>query len=182
MDTKDESEDTGQVIVFTGSGRGKTTAALGIALRMIGYGGRVVYIHFTGPRHREAGEVKTAAALGDSLRMIGIKSEARDVSYLNSFSESVDTVADALSMAHKVWMRECDLLVLDDINTQLEQGRIDIGQVMALLDDRPPNTSIILTGQCVPVVISERADTVSEFVQIKDYSQPSMGLRKGIDF
>ena len=181
MDMRNASESRGEVIVFTGSGKGKTKAALGTALRMIAAGGKVVFICFTGPLHPELGEVRTAATFGNSFRMIGIKSEAKDVSYLNSFSDSVDTVEDALTMAHKVWVRECDLVVLDGINPQLDRGRLNIAQVMALIEDRPPNTSIILTGQSAPEIIMKRADLVTEFVQTKQPPQTSMP-RKGIDF
>ena len=156
-----------EVIVFTGPGKGKTTAALGLSLRTIGQGGKVIFVRFTGPGHPVLGEVKTAAAIGDRLRMIGIKSEASDVSYLNDFSESVDTVAEALAMAREVWVRECDLLVLDDITHHLERGSIDIAQVLHLIDSKPPNTNILLTGSSAPEPIMQRANIVTEFLQIK---------------
>ena len=171
MDIRDEGGDIGHVIVFTGSGRGKTVAALGVACRLIGHGGRVIFIYFTGPQHSELGEVRAAAALGGSLRMIGIESEAGDPSYLSGFTETVETVREALALAHSRWIRECDLLVLDDIDHHLERGSIDTGQVVALIDDRPPDTSILLTGRAIPEAITKRADVISNFVQIKYPSQ-----------
>ncbi len=174
--------DKGEVILFIGLGRGKTTTALGIALRVIAYGGRVVFIHFSGPQYPELGEVKAAAVIGDSLRMIGIRSEASNLAYLNDFYETVDTVADALAMARNVWIRQCNLLVLDDIGPQLDRGSIDVAQVSALIKDRPPNVSIILTGRSAPKVIAKTAGLVTEFVDVKHPSPTSMGLRKGIDF
>ena len=175
-------KDKGEVLVFTGPGKGKTTAAIGVACRVIAQGGRVVFVYFTGPLYPVLGEVKAAAALGGNWRMIGIKSEAIDAAYLNGFSESVDTVKEALAMAHNLWLHECELLVLDDINPHLNRKTIDIPQVIALLDDRPPNTSIILTGQSAPEVIMKRADLVTEFLQIKQPFQLNVGPRKGIDF
>jgi len=177
-----EMKDEGEVIVFTGLGKGKTTAAVGVALRAIGDDEKVIFVHFTGPQHPVLGEVKIAAAIGGNLRMIGIRSEAKDVSYLNDFSESVDTVADALAMAHDVWIWECDLLVLDDIGPHLERGSIDMAQVLSLIDDRPPNTSIILTGPSAPEPIMQRASLVTEFLRIKQPPNAGMRLREGIDF
>jgi len=178
----DEARDKGEVIVFTGQGKGKTTAALGVALRTIGQGGKVIFIRFTGPRHSVLGEVKAAVAIGGNFRMIGVRSEATDVSYLDGFSESVDTVADALAVARDVWIRECDLLVLDDISHHLERGSIDIAQVLPLIDSRPLNTTILLTGSSASEPIMQRANLVTEFLQIKRPNNVGVRLRRGIDF
>ena len=99
----DERGFKGEVIVFTGPGRGKTTAALGTAIRSFAHGGKVIFIHFTGPEYPVLGEVKAAASLGSNWRMIGIKGEAKDISYLDDFTETVDTAREALTMAQKVW-------------------------------------------------------------------------------
>lgn len=182
MDVRGGGEAGGNVIVFTGAGKGKTTAALGVALKTIGHGGRVIFIHFTGPQYPVLGEVKTAATLGGNWRTIGIKSEAKDTSYLGDFTESVNTVTEALAMAHDLWLHECDLLVLDDISPHLDRGSIDIAQVLALIDTRPPNTSIILTGSSTPEPIMQRADLVTEFLKIKQPPNAGMRLRRGINF
>ena len=182
MDVRSEGGTEGRVIVFTGPGKGKTRAALGAVIRFIASGRRAIFIYCTGPQHPLLGEVKTAAAIGDNWRMIGIKSEAKDISYLAEFTESVDTVREALAMAHDLWLHECDLLVLDDIFPHLDRGSIDIAQVLSLIDNRPPNTSIILTGQSAPEPIVYRADSVSDFLKIKQPPNDGMHLRRGIDF
>lgn len=182
MEMRNKLGNKGEVILLIGLGRGKTATALGIALRVIMYGGRVVFIHFSGPQYPELGEVKAAIALGDSLRMIGIRSEASNPSYLNDFYETVNTVAEALATAGNVWIKQCNLLVLDDIGHKLDQGRVDIAQVLAIIEDRPPDVSIILTGRSAPKMIIKKADLVTEFVDAKQPSPTSMSLRKGIDF
>jgi cob(I)alamin adenosyltransferase len=182
MKDSDQLAGTGRVVVLTGTGKGKTTAALGASLRATAYLANVVFIHFTGPHYPVLGEVKASAAYLNSLRMIGIKSEASQASYLAEFSESVDTVSDALKMARHVWMHKCDLMVLDDIGSQLEKGNIDVDQVLAFIRDKPQSMSIILTGQSMPSVINENADLVTEFTEIKRPSPASVGPRKGIDF
>jgi cob(I)alamin adenosyltransferase len=182
MDGGDEGRGESKVIVFTGEGESKTTAALGIALRTVTGGGKVVYVHFTGPRHPVLGEVKTAAAVGSKWRMVGIRNEAEDISYLDDFAESVATAGDALSKARTLWLRECDLLVLDDIAHHLTHGSIDVAQVLALIDDKPPNTIVVLTGLSFPESIMQRADMVTEFTDAKRPAQTDICLRKGIDF
>jgi cob(I)alamin adenosyltransferase len=182
MEVRNKLGNRGEVILFIGPGRGKTATALGIALRAITYGGKVVFIHFSGPQYPELGEVKAAAVLGDNLRMVGIRSEASNPSYLNDFHETVNTVADALAMARNVWIKQCNLLVLDDIGHQLDQGRVDIAQVLALIEDRPPNLSIILTGRAAPEKLVKTADLVTEFVDVKQPSPSRVRLHKGIDF
>ncbi len=177
-----ETEANGQVLVFMGAGKGKTTAAVGVASRVVAHAGKTIFIYLTGPDHPLLGEVKTATAFGGNWRTIGIKSEAKDISYLDSFTESVDTARDALTMAQTLWIHECDLLVLDDISPHLDRGSIDISQVLALIDNRPPNTSIILTGSSVPEPIIQRADSVTELLLIKQPSNAGMRSRQGINF
>ena len=182
MDIRDGEQAKGQVVVFTGPGKGKTTTAVGNACRVIARGEKVVFVYFTGPRYPVLGEVKTAATLGSNWRMIGIKSEAKDVSCLGDFTESVDTVTEALTIAHDLWLHECDLLVLDDISPHLEPGGIAITQVLALIDDKPPGTSIILTGQSVPEEIMKKADAVRDFLLVKRPSNADIRSRGGFDF
>ncbi len=178
-----ESVETGAVIVHTGLGKGKTTAALGLALRVLGHGGRVATIFFTGPEHPQMGSVRAAATLGRNLRMIGIESQARDPTYLADFAEFTGTVKEALALARELLTRgECDLLVLDDINPLLHQGAIDTTEVTALIDEKPPNVHLVLTGRFAPQIILDKADTVTDFVQIKRPSQAGIEPRKGFDF
>jgi len=178
-----ESIETGRVIVHTGRGKGKTTAALGLAYRVLGHGGRAVIIFFTGPEHPQLGDVRAAATLGGNLRMIGIESQARDLTYLADFAESTATVKEALALARKLLTRgEYDLLVLDDINPLLHEGAIDTAEVVTLIDEKPPDVHLVLTGRFAPQTIIERADTVTDFVQIKHPSQARTGPRRGVDF
>ncbi|MFQ6001150.1 MAG: cob(I)yrinic acid a,c-diamide adenosyltransferase, partial [Anaerolineae bacterium] len=129
------------------------------------------------------GDVRAATALGGNLRMIGVESQARDTSYLADFAESTATVEAALALTRELFIRgECDLLVLDDINPLLYEGTIDTAQVVALIDEKPPNVTVVLTGRFAPQAIIERADTVTDFAEIKHPSQADIEPRKGIDF
>jgi len=182
MDAKNKGEAIGQVIVFIGPGKGKTTAAVGTALRTIDAGGKVIFVYFTGPQHPKLGEVNIANAIRINWRMIGIKSESKDPSYLDEFYESVDTVKEALKLARTIWSYECELLILDNITHHLASGSIDDTQLIALIDNRPPNTSIILTGPSAPDWLIEKADVVTEFLKIKQSPDTDMRLRQGINF
>lgn len=176
-------EEPSRVIVYTGLGKGKTTAALGLAYRALGHGWRVVFICFTGPEYPQMGDVRAATALGGNLKMIGVESQARDASYLADFAESTATVETGLALARELFIRgECDLLVLDDINPLLHEGTIDTAQVVALIDEKPPNATMVLTGRSAPQAIIEKADTVTDFAEIKHPSQVGIEPRKGIDF
>ena len=85
-------------------------------------------------------------------------------------------------MAQNLWLHECDFLVLDDISPHLDRGTIDIDQILALISDRPPNTSILLTGSSVPESIMQKVDLVTEFLMVKQPLNTSTRLRQGINF
>lgn len=177
------SEGQGQLIVFTGAGKGKTTAALGLACRAVGHGKRAVFIHFTGPEHPRLGDVAGTAGIGAELKMIGIECQASDTSYLCDFDESVATIEAALARARElVAAEECDVLVLDDINPLLDRGIVDTASVTALISDKPPTMTVVLTGRSVPEAIVEMADVVTDFAEVKHPAQDGVEPRKGIDF
>jgi cob(I)alamin adenosyltransferase len=162
--------------------KGKTTAALGLAYRVLGHGGRVVIIFFTGPEHPHVGDIRAAATLGGDLRMIGIQSQASDSTHLAGYAESIETMEEALALARELVAKGgCDLLVLDDINPLLHEGTIDTEQVVALVDEKPPNVDLVLTGRFAPQTIIDKADTVTDFVPIKHPAGASAGPGNGFD-
>lgn len=162
-----KGEIEGEVMVFFGKGRGKTAAALGVACRMIARGGKIIFVYFSGPQQPSLGEIKAVGTFGDNWRMIGIKSDAKDITFLDDFTELVDTTKEALALVQKRWLHECDLLVLNDISPHLARGGIDITELLAIIDNRPPNTTIILTGLSFPKLILQKADLITEFAKIK---------------
>ena len=174
MDIIDEEDFDGKVLIFTGPSKDKTNASLGLALRFMGHGGKVFFICSAGPQSPRLGKLGTNAMFTDHFKMIGIKSKGSDASCSAEFSELVDTARDALAIARDRLMKECELLIIDDISQYIEQGDIDIAQVLALIDSRPQNTSIIFTGTSVPEPIIRRADLVSEFVYTKQPFQNGM--------
>ncbi len=173
----------GNVIVFTGGGKGKTTAALGLACRTVGHGGRATFIYFTGPLRPSLGEVQSVKVLGPKVTMIAVQSQAADRSYLEQFDESVPTLEAALKRAGQ-FLRdpERSLLVLDDINPLLDRGAIDQQRVRELIEMKPEPTTIVLTGRSAPYWLVEMADIVTDFAEVKHPVHEGVPPRKGIEF
>ena len=172
-----------QVIVFTGSGKGKTTAALGLACRALGHGRRVAFLHCMGPTRPRLGDVLSARTLGSGLRMIGIVSQAADRSYLDQYDETVPTLEAALDRAKQMLLGgECELLVLDDINPLLDQGLVEQSIVTGLIETKPPSATIVFTGRCAPDAIVELADIVTDFAEVKHPARAGVAARSGIEF
>jgi len=178
-----KAEGQSQVIVFTGAGKGKTTAALGLACRAVGHGGKAAFIHFTGPERPTLGEVTATRSLGAELKMIGIECQAEDPSYLSDFDQSVPTLEAALDLARQLIKGgEYDVVVLDDINPLLHQGRVDEEAVIELISDKPENTTVVLTGRFALDSVVEMADVVTHFAEVKHPVRTGLAPRKGIDF
>ncbi len=173
----------GNIIVFTGGGKGKTTAALGLACRAVGHGGTAVFLHFTGPTRPSLGDVHSMKVLSPKVRTIAIESRAADSDYLDQFDESVATVEAALDRGGELLARgKCSLLVLDDMNPLLAEGTVEKARVLDLIATRPESTSIVLTGRSAPTWLVELADIVTEFAEVKHPVHAGVGPRKGIEF
>ena len=154
-------------LIFTGLGKTKTAAAIGTAMRTIASGGRVIIVYFTGPLESVLGEVESTVAFRNNYRTIGIMSEAKDPSYLKSFSETVGTVKEAVNKAKAIWSYECELLILDNITQHFATGCVDITDVIKIMEDRLPTTSIIITGLNAPESLIDKADVVTDFLITK---------------
>lgn len=173
----------GNVIVFTGGGKGKTTAALGLACRAAGHGGRAAFIHFTGPVRSTLGDVSSTKVLGAKVAMIAIQSQATDPAYLGQFDESVPTLDAALERAGQlVRDAEYDLIVLDDINPLLDQGIVDQEAIMKLIREKAESATIVFTGRSAPDWLLEMADIVTDFAEVKHPVHEGVGPRRGIEF
>lgn len=172
----------GLVSVYTGPGRGKTTAALGLALRVLGWGGRVCMVQFI-KGFAELGEAKFAAEFGDRFVL---RQFADDKS--PSIRE-VDVLArrkaaeDALSFAEEaVAGGEYDLVVLDEINNALHYGLVSAARVIRLIEDRPVNVELVLTGRNAPDEIVEIADYVTDMKLVKHPFEKGITARRGVDY
>ncbi len=170
----------GLIQVYTGEGKGKTTAALGLALRALGHGLRVVMIQFLKADNR-AGELTTARRLFPDLE---IKPMGRKgfVDPNNLEREDMDLAQAALGEAWSVVEnRLCDVLILDEINVAVSMGLVSEDAVLGLMDSKPEDVEMILTGRNAPRSFLERADLVTTMECTKHYFEQGQAARVGIE-
>ena len=171
----------GYIQVYTGDGKGKTTAALGLALRAVGHGLKVVMIQFLKGK-RETGELSMAQGLSPQFV---INPMGRDgfVDRENPSAEDISSARAALNEARKVLNESvCDLLILDEVNVAVSLGLVDEDAVLKLMDDKPLHLELILTGRGAPASFIEKAHLVTTMECTKHYFNQGEAARKGIEF
>jgi cob(I)alamin adenosyltransferase len=174
---------TGLVIVNTGDGKGKTSAALGSALRACGYGLKVIMIQFIkGPW--KTGEEVSAKRLSPEFELIKAgKGFYRIMG--DRLPEEVHrkAAAEGLRLAEeRILSGDCDLLILDEINNAVSDGLLTIDQVLALVDRKPAAMHLILTGRRANQRLLDRADMITEMREVKHPYRQGILAQKGIDF
>ena len=164
--------------VYTGDGKGKTTAALGLVLRAVGAGWRVLFTQFL--KHGEFSEIKALKKLGDqvTIRQYGSGRFTKG----RPSEKEIEMARAGLSEIMQV-MEEgrYDLIVLDEINVAVHFGLIPLEGIISLLEKRPQNIELVLTGRWAPKEITERADLVTEARMIKHYFSKGVTAREGIE-
>lgn len=170
----------GLVQVYTGSGKGKTTAAWGLVLRAIGAGSKVAVVQFLKPQ--ESSEVKAAK----SIPNLSIYGRTRPYDAHLDQRESVelreDSRRDFEIASVLILSGDYDLVVLDEINVVLEYGFVTREEMLDLLVKRPEHVEVILTGRYAPQWLIEAADLVTEMKEIKHPAQVGVKARKGIEY
>jgi len=164
--------------VYTGDGKGKTTAALGLVLRAVGAGWRVLFTQFL--KHGEFSEIKALKKFGDqvTVRQYGL---GRFIKGRPSEKE-MEMARTGLSEIMQVMEEgKYDLIVLDEINVAIHFGLIPLEGIISLLEKRPQNIELVLTGRWAPKEITERADLVTEARMIKHYFSKGVTAREGIE-
>ena len=166
--------------VYSGPGKGKTTASLGLALRACGHGWKVRMICFM-KGDPDYGEVKIAKSIpGFELVQSGLPTFVKKG---EPSEEDLRLAREGLELAKKtIEEGEHDLLILDEINVAVEYGLIPLEEVVTLMENKPKNLELVLTGRYAHAEIQKRADLVSEILEIKHpYTQGIPG-REGVDF
>jgi len=168
------------VQVYTGDGKGKTTAALGLACRAVGHGYKVLIIQFM-KGGIEYGELESARRLAPHLTIRPMGRGCR-ISRESPDPEDVKLCREAMLYAQKILASgEYDIVVLDEINVAVDLGLIQKEAVLRLLDERPLHVELILTGRHAAPEIMERADLVTEMKEIKHYYRKGVESRTGIE-
>jgi cob(I)alamin adenosyltransferase len=170
----------GFIQVYTGEGKGKTTAALGLALRAVGRGLTVAMIQFL-KGDQETGELNMAQRLSPELV---IKPMGRDgfVDPDNPSPEDIGLAQEALAEAQRILdQKECDLLILDEVNVAVSLKLVEENAVLKLMDDKPGNVELILTGRGAPTSFIEKAHLVTNMESTKHYFDQGVAAREGIE-
>ena len=170
----------GLVQIFTGNGKGKTTAALGAILRAAGHGLRTFIVFFMKGDY-EYGEYDALRKLpGVDIRQSGFR---RFTDPLNIKPEEREQAAAALAAAREAMLSgRYDLVVLDEVNVALEYKLIEPEVVRELINQKPENVELILTGRYADNNIIEMADLVTEMVKVKHPYDKGIRARKGIEY
>ena len=173
----------GLVIVYTGGGKGKTTAALGMALRAVGYQHKVCMIQFIkGSWHY--GEMDSSKKLSPEFELIPAGKGFGGIIDDKSPREEHQKYAEEAikTCKEKIQSEKYDLVILDEINYAVNLGLIDIESVIELIKSKPKNLDLVLTGNHAKAEIIELADLVTEMKEIKHPFQAGIKAKKGIDF
>ena len=173
----------GLTIVYTGKGKGKTTAALGIALRASGYEKKICMIQFIkGSWHY--GEMESSKKLGSNFEMIAVGKGFVGIIDDKSPKEEHEQIAkEALKISEKkILSGDYDIIILDEINYAVNLRLITINDVTELIKSKPADLDLILTGNYAKDEILKLADLVTEMREIKHPFQKGIKAKKGIDF
>jgi len=168
----------GLIYLYYGTGGGKTTNALGLALRSVGHGHKVVIVQFMKGR-KDIGEYKIAKRLSPEYEIHQFGGEGW-VDLKNPSEDDRRRAREGLAFAGKALRTEPNLLILDEIGLAAHCGLINTHDVLELLRNIPERTDVVITGRWVPKELIERADFVNE---IKDVKYPKeIPSVKGIQY
>jgi cob(I)alamin adenosyltransferase len=170
----------GLVIVNTGNGKGKTTAALGLLMRCWGQDFRVVMLQFLKAKTGKWGEIRAAQRMGVEITPLG-----------QGFTWMSENIEQDRALAHACW-QQCrekiesglyDVVILDEITYPLKYGWLDVEEVLSTLQQRDPQIHVIITGRDAPEELIAYADLVTEMREVKHpYKLQGVRAQKGIEF
>lgn len=171
----------GYVQVYTGDGKGKTTASLGLVLRASGYGQRSAIISFLkgDPNYGELRFIR------EHMPMVDYQLAGR-----MNFVDPKDPAPEDLAIAHDGLARareaiasgDYHVVVLDEVNVAVTLGLLDAADVLTIVAERPDHVEVVLTGRDAPAEFIEAADLVTEMRSIKHFYEAGIPARRGIEF
>lgn len=167
------------VLVNTGDGKGKSTAAFGTAIRAVARGWRVAVVQFLKSGEWSVGEEKIGRQLGIDWWAMG-----------DGFTWDSEDIEESEAIARAAWERagavidsgDYDLVVLDEVTYPINWGWIPLSEVLARIAARPDKVNLILTGRDAPKDLIAMADTVTEMTKVKHAYDAGIMARRGIDY
>lgn len=173
----------GLTIIYTGNGKGKTTAALGLVLRAVGYQKKICMIQFIkGSWHY--GEMDSSKRLEPEFEMVAVGKGFVGIIDDKTPRKTHEKIAqEALKISkQKICSKNYDIVILDEINYAVNLGLVKLADVLDVIRDRPKNVDLILTGNHAKDEIIAEADLVTEMKEIKHPFRRGIKAKKGIDF
>ena len=169
----------GYVQVYTGNGKGKTTAALGLAVRAVGAGMKVFIGQFVKGMHYSELDV-----ISSDLENITVRQYGRDCFIINEpTSEDKEAAQDGFERIRQIVRAgKHELVILDELNIAIYYGLISIDEVLRLIKDKPSHVELVITGRYAPNELLKAADLVTEMKEVRHYYQKGVQARKGIEF
>jgi cob(I)alamin adenosyltransferase len=171
----------GLIIVYTGYGKGKTTAAFGLALRAAGHGMRVLIVQFM-KGQKEIGEMK---AVIESNIQIDVIQAGRPGFVQSRTCELLDrhmALEGLMAVERAMESNAFNLIVLDEINVAIDFGLLQVEEVLTVINKKPPGAHLVLTGRNAPESILEVADIVTEMKNLKHCFTNGVAGQKGIEY
>ena len=171
----------GLIIVNTGKGKGKSTAAFGMVLRALGHGMKVAIVQFI-KGSRDIGEKKALQAFGDQVSFFACG---------EGFTWETQNLEKDKALARRTWEEaekalmpgsDIDLVVLDELNVVLKYGYLSLDEVMPALLARPAMQHVVITGRNAPEELIEHADLVTEMTLVKHPFRSGVKAQKGVEF
>jgi cob(I)alamin adenosyltransferase len=172
--------DKGYIQVYTGNGKGKTTAAIGQAVRAAGFGLKTYFVMFM--KEFPYNEIKSLQKLKDFITIVQVGKDDFVYKKVPPPKEEKLKIKNALDMARtKMLSGEYDLIILDEIFVSIYFGLITKEEVIAFINEKSDHVELILTGRYCPQEIIDKADLVTEMKEVKHYYEKGVIARRGIE-
>jgi cob(I)alamin adenosyltransferase len=175
------TEKKGLVLVYTGSGKGKTTAALGLALRASGHGAKVFMVQF-GKNNPKYGEIQAIRKFLPDFTVVQ-SGQGKPLIRGQLLQEDLNEARNGFLQGREALLSgRYDLVIFDEINIALDYGLLPVEEVLQMLAERPAEVDVVLTGRNALREIIDAADLVSEVREIKHHYCNGVKARKGMEF
>jgi len=182
-DKKDNNINNGLLIVYTGNGKGKTTAALGMCIRAVGYNWKICIIQFIKGSWKY-GELKGIKKLESNVELytvgegfVGILDDNKE------FEEHRKAASDGVKFSiDKMKSGNYNLVILDELNVAMDLGLVTEDELQEILANKPDRLHLVITGRNAPDSLLEKADLITEMKEIKHPFQQGILAQKGIDW
>lgn len=174
----------GLIHIYTGDGKGKTSAALGLAMRAAGSGKKVFFVQFFKEDAAPSGEKAFLGGIKSTIEMLRSNCRHPIFTRLQTDLQKVQSSVSGTFAEVKRRVEEggVDLLVLDEVMAAISGGWLNVKELLDFLETRPAHIEVVLTGRNAPMELVKTADYVTEMLKIKHPFDNGVGAREGIEY